>query len=129
MQFTTALLALCASTATAAVLPRDNQGQWSVHVTTGPAEGQIYLHAEFTNDEYAGDDKLRNTCVEAQDPFFHNCDRTTFDFSYDGKVVTLQETLPNGAVVYGEAPLEVTTDIGAGRKEDSIVIPVSKAVI
>ena len=93
MQFTTALLALCASTATAAVLPRDNQGQWSVHVTTGPAEGQIYLHAEFTNDEYAGDDKLRNTCVEAQDPFFHNCDRTTFDFSYDGKGKLTPHTL------------------------------------
>jgi hypothetical protein len=85
MQFTTALLALVASTASAAVLPRDNQGEWSVQVTTGPDAGQIYLHAEFTSDEYNGDNKLRNTCVQAENPYFHNCDRTTFDFTYDGK--------------------------------------------
>ncbi|KAI4945451.1 hypothetical protein J4E86_009338 [Alternaria arbusti] len=130
MQFTTALLALVASTASAAVLPRDNQGEWNVEITLGPDVGQIYLHAEFTNDQYAGDDgKLRNTCVEAQDPYLHGCDQLTFDFTYNGKVVTLQETLPNGVVVYGEAAIEVTTDIGGGRKRDDIVIPVFKAVV
>ncbi|KAI4637716.1 hypothetical protein J4E83_000533 [Alternaria metachromatica] len=126
MQFTTALLALVASTASAAVLPRDNQGQWNVEITVGPDVGQIYLHAEFSNDQYT---ELRNTCVEAQDPYLHGCDQLTFDFTYDGKLVTLQETLPSGVVVYGEAAIEVTTDIGGGRKRDDIVIPVSRAVV
>lgn len=87
MQFSTVLLALAAS-ASAAVLPRDGMGQWAVSATVGPEPDYIYLHAEFTSDEYSGDNKLRSTCVEANDaetPNLHGCDRAAFDFSFDGK--------------------------------------------
>lgn len=86
MQFSTVLLALTASVS-AAVLPRDGQGQWSVSMTLGPAES-VYLHAEFTSDDYPEDKKLRSTCVEAPNaelPVAHRCDRAEFDFTYDGK--------------------------------------------
>jgi hypothetical protein len=86
MQFSTVVFALAAS-ASAAVLPRTNQGSWNVHLTLGPDVKDLYLHAEFTNDEYNGDSKLRNTCAEAPNaelPVTHRCDQTTFDFSYDG---------------------------------------------
>jgi hypothetical protein len=87
MQFSTVLLALVATTS-AAVLPRtENKGQWSVHVTLGPDIEQLYLHAEFTSDEYDEEHKLRSTCVEAPNaelPVIHGCDRAAFDFSYDG---------------------------------------------
>lgn len=87
MQFSTVLLALAAS-ASAAVIPRDGQGQWSVSMHLGPDPQAIYLHAEFTSDEYTEDNKLRSTCVEAPNatlPVAHRCDRAAFDFSYDGK--------------------------------------------
>ena len=86
MQFTTALLALLASTASAAVLPRDNQGEWNVQITLGPDVGLLYIHTEFENDVYNGDDgKLRNTCYQTETPFKQGCDRKTFAFTYDGK--------------------------------------------
>jgi hypothetical protein len=86
MQFSTALLALVASTASAAVLPRDGAGQWAVLITLGPDAGQIFLHAELASEEYDPEQKeVRSSCVEAENPYFHNCDRAAFDFSYDGK--------------------------------------------
>jgi hypothetical protein len=56
-------------------------------VTLGPDIEQLYLHAEFTSDEYDEEHKLRSTCVEAPNaelPVIHGCDRAAFDFSYDG---------------------------------------------
>lgn len=87
MQFSAVLLALAAS-ASAAVLPRQEMGQWAVTASVGPAPGYVYLHAEFTSDEYPGDKKLRSTCVEAPNaelPVAHRCDRAAFDFQWDGK--------------------------------------------
>lgn len=87
MQFSAVLLALAAS-ASAAVLPRDGMGQWHVTMQVGPAPKYVYLHAEFTSDEYPGDNKLRSTCVEAPEaelPVVHRCDRAAFDFKWDGK--------------------------------------------
>ncbi|EUC31586.1 hypothetical protein COCCADRAFT_27700 [Bipolaris zeicola 26-R-13] len=124
MQFSAVLLALAAS-ASAAVLPRDGMGQWHVTMQVGPAPKYVYLHAEFTSDEYPGDNKLRSTCVEAPEaelPVVHRCDRAAFDFKWDGKLLNVQQTLPSGATLFGSAPYDGST------KFDS-VIPVEKAVL
>ncbi|USP79673.1 hypothetical protein yc1106_06947 [Curvularia clavata] len=123
MQFSTVLLALAAS-ASAAVIPRDGQGQWVVNMSLGPEPQSVYIHAEFTSDEYPEDKKLRSTCVEAPNatlPVAHGCDRAAFDFSFDGKTIKLQQNLPNGITVFGEAPFE------GGNKYEGI-IPVTSAI-
>ncbi|EMD62216.1 hypothetical protein GGP41_002332 [Bipolaris sorokiniana] len=124
MQFSAVLLALAAS-ASAAVLPRQEMGQWAVTASVGPAPGYVYLHAEFTSDEYPGDKKLRSTCVEAPNaelPVAHRCDRAAFDFQWDGKVLNVQQTLPSGATLFGSAPYDGSSDFDG-------VIPVEKAII
>jgi hypothetical protein len=88
MQFSTVVLAL-AATASAAVLPRQTgQGQWYAQLTNGPAPAGLYLTATFTSDEYSGDNKLRNACVDSPNnvplPAPHRCDHKGTDFSYDG---------------------------------------------
>ncbi|EUC43443.1 hypothetical protein COCMIDRAFT_28101 [Bipolaris oryzae ATCC 44560] len=124
MQFSAVLLALAAS-ASAAVLPRDGMGQWAVTVTVQPAIRDVYLHAEFTSDEYPEDKKLRSTCVEAPEAelsVIHRCDRAAFDFQWDGKILSVQQTLPSGVTVFGSAPYD-------GSCEFDAVIPVDRAIV
>jgi hypothetical protein len=88
MQFSTVVLAL-AATASAAVLPRQSgQGQWYAQLTNGPAPTGLYLTATFTSDDFSGDNKLRNACVDSPNsvPLAapHRCDHVEFDFTYDG---------------------------------------------
>jgi hypothetical protein len=90
MQFSTVVLALTA-TASAAVLPRDNnQGSWLATLTLGPTIEELYLTAEFDSAEYPAGDRqtsLRNACVyspNAEPPLPKRCDHLEFDYSYDG---------------------------------------------
>jgi hypothetical protein len=82
MQFSTVLLALAAS-ASAAVLPRQTMGQWTVTVQPRLVPGSVHIHAEFTSDEFPGDKKLRSTCSGPVAD--HGCDRAAFDYKWDGK--------------------------------------------
>ncbi|KAH5398354.1 hypothetical protein HBI67_214610 [Parastagonospora nodorum] len=127
MQFSTVVLAL-AATASAAVLPRANpQGQWLASLTLGPVVEDLYLTAEFTSDDYSGDNKLHNACVQNGEGF-HRCDHVEFDFSYDGATLNLTQNLPNGVTVFGSVPFPVTTYQEDGSFRDTQIVPVTSAI-
>jgi hypothetical protein len=144
MQFSTVVLAL-AATASAAVLPRQSgQGQWYAQLTNGPAPTGLYLTATFTSDDFSGDNKLRNACVDPPltvATTWSSTSPTTEPVSLTSTVTTsrtpadviivdlnLTQTLPNGVTVFGSEPFALTTVNADGSTFNEGVVPVSSAI-
>lgn len=128
MQFATTILAL-AAVSSAAVLPRSPLGSWYAQVTVSP-DHSVYLTAKYTSDAYP--DGLRNACVDNPfaNPPVHRCDHVEFDFTYDGAILNLTQTIeePEKQTVFGSAWIPYTEDLGDGRIRGEGVVPVIKAI-
>lgn len=80
MRFSAATLLALAASATAAVIPRSQYGQFKTSVTV-LNDGRQFVSATYTSDSYP--DGLRSSCVLNSGA--DGCDRAAFKSEWDGE--------------------------------------------